>query len=155
MTRHEFQQRYEEYPWDPYIPLAVFLKDGRRVYIDLPEQVKFSDSELIITRRSHPQKPERYPYAEITRLVPLDQLPAEAGGMSYAEFDPLIRELLMADPFRPFTIELKSGERIDIQSRPEIGRAGRFVKFYRGNERSSVTYEHIKRLAPQGEPVGV
>lgn len=32
------------------------------------------------------------------------ELPADPGGMSYPEFDPLIRELLMAEPF---VIELK------------------------------------------------
>ena len=148
MTRDEFRQQYDAYEWDPYAPLAVILMSGTRAYIDVPEQATFTDTEVVITRRRHPNRPEKYPFADIARLVPLDQLPADPGSMSYAEFDPLIRELLMAEPFQPFVVELKTGERVEITRRPEIGRMGRFVSFHKGNSHTSQTYDHIARFVP-------
>src|SRR5215471_9196494 len=89
MTHVEFRRQYEAYGWEPYQPLAVVLANGQRTYIDMPEQVALAPDELVITRRTNPRKPERYRYAEIDRLVPLMELPADPGGISYAEFDPL------------------------------------------------------------------
>lgn len=127
MTRDEFWRQYNVYEWEPYQPLAVILTSGVRTYIDMPEQAMPGSGELVITRRNSPRKPERYPYADIDRLVPLMELPADPGGMKYADFDPLIRELLMADPFEPFVIELKNGERIELDERGGTTRAGRFI----------------------------
>jgi hypothetical protein len=150
MTHDEFRQQYEAYPWDPYQPLAVILASGERVYIDMPEQVRLTPDELVITRRANPRKPERYRYAEIARLVPLLELPPDPGGMSYAEFDQLIRELLMAELFQPFVIELRNGERILIDHRGEIGRGGRHIILFDRIPRPSnhINYEQVARLIP-------
>jgi hypothetical protein len=148
MTHDEFRQQYEAYPWDPYQPLAVILSSGERVYIDMPEQVRLTPDELVITRRSSPRKPERYRYADIARLVPLLELPADPGGISYAEFDPLIRELLMAEPFQPFAIELKNGERIELHERGGTTRAGRFIALLPELPKAlrSVNFDQVARL---------
>lgn len=150
MTHDEFRKQYEDYPWDPYQPLAVLLADGRRTYIDMPEQVRLTPDELVITRRTDPRKPERHRYADISRLVPLLELPTDPGGMSYAEFDPLIRELLMAEPFRPFAIELKSGEVIEINRRPQISRLCRHFTLFGEPPRSFThyTFDQVARLIP-------
>jgi hypothetical protein len=128
MTCDEFRQQYEAYEWDPYSPLAVILATGNRVYIDMPEQVTLTDDELVITRRKNPRKPERYRYADIARLVPLMELPADPGGMSYAEFDAIMRELIVQRPFSPFVVELRSGERIEVTK--AAPRGGRFMKVW-------------------------
>ena len=155
MTREEFRQRYEDYPWDPYHPLAVILANGGRTYIDMPEQVELTWDGLVITRRPQPRKPERYPYSDIAGLVPLLELPADPGGMSYAEFDPLIRKLLMAEPFEPFAIELKTGEVIEINRRHEIGRACRHFVIFGEPPRSftNYTFDQVSRLIPKSEAV--
>jgi hypothetical protein len=150
MTHDDFKQQYEAYPWDPYQPLVVLLADGRRVYIDMPEQVRLNPDELVITRRTHP-RPERYRYEEIVRLVPLLQLPAEPGGMSYAEFDPLIRRLLMAEPFQPFVIELKNGERIELKKRGGTVRAGRAIAVVGEppHTLTKIAFDDVARITPQ------
>lgn len=126
MTHDEFRQQYEAYEWDPYSPLAVVLTTGNHVYIDLPEQATLADDELVITRRKNPRKPEHYRYADIAQLIPLSDLPADPGGVSYAEFDALMRELILREPFRPFVVELRNGERIEVTRRAP--RSGRFMR---------------------------
>lgn len=155
MTRSEFWQAYEAHEWDPYQPLAVLLADGTRTYIDKPEQVAPEFGEVVITRRQNPQRPERYKYADIARLVPLTDLPADPGGMRYADFDALIRELLMAEPFRPFAIELKDGTVLDISRRAQIGRGGRYLTLFGEPPHSfaQYTYDQIARLVPHPQPV--
>jgi hypothetical protein len=155
MTHDEFRRQYEDYPWDPYHPLAVILTTGPRVYIDKPEQVALAPDELVITRRVNPRKPEHYRYADIAQLVPLLELPADPGGLSYAEFDPLIRRLLMADPFEPFVIELRTGAQLRVNSRPDLSRAGRHLTLF-GRPRwisTSYTYDQVARLIPKAETV--
>jgi hypothetical protein len=150
MTSEEFRQQYKAYDWDTtYQPLAVVLNSGNRVYIDKPEQVSLPPEELVITRRTNPRKPERYRYADITRLVPMMELPADPGGMSYAEFDPLIRELLMADPFEPFVIELKNGEHIELNERGGTTRAGRFIAIWTDSPKQflRVNFDQVARLS--------
>ena len=150
MTHDEFRQQYEAYPWDPYQPLAVILSTGQRVYIDMPEQVQLTADELVITRRTSPRKPERYRYADIARLVPLMELPADPGGMSYAEFDPLIRQLILQEPFRPYVVELRSGERIEV-TRP-APRAGRFMKVWEPSRLlRSIEFHDIARIVVPAE----
>jgi hypothetical protein len=153
MTQEEFRSQYEAYSWDPYHPLGVILANGQRVYIDKPEQVELTLNELVLTRRSTPSKPERYHYSEISQLVPLLELPADPGGISYAEFDPLIRELLMAEPFQPFAIKLKTGEVIEIGRRPEIGRAGRYLNIRKEYAVTHLTYDQLARLIPQSRSI--
>lgn len=155
MTHEEFRQQYEAYPWDPYHPLAVILTNGERTYIDMPEQVTLAPDELVITRRSNPRKPERHRYAGIARLVPLMELAAEPGGISYAEFDPLIRRLLMAQPFEPFTIELKTGERIELAERGGTVRAGRAVSVWARpmKARVKITWDQIARITTNAAAV--
>jgi hypothetical protein len=161
MTHDEFRRQYEawydEFDSQPYTPLAVVLTAGNRVYIDKPEQVTLAPEELVITRRQNPRKPERYRYGDIARLVPLVELPADPGGMSYAEFDQLIRELLMAEPFQPFVIELKNGERIELNERGGTTRAGRFIAIWTDapSQHLRVNFDQVaglrrKSLAPVG-----
>jgi len=151
MTHDEFHRQYEDYPWDPYQPLAVFLSDGRRVYIDTPEQVRLTPDELVITRRTDPRHPERYRYADISRLVPLLELPADPGGMSYAEFDPLVRGLILREPFQPFVVELRTGEKIEV-NRPGP-RSGRFMVILGEPHEPfrSVAFDDVARLTPRAE----
>jgi hypothetical protein len=150
MTHDEFRQQYEAwhdtFDQGPYSPLAVILMTGDRVYIDMPEQVTLAEDELVITRRKNPRKPERYRYSDIAQLIPLSELPADSGGVSYAEFDPLMRELLMADPFQPFVIELTNGERLEINKRSEIGRAGRHLTLF-GEPPQSFTHYTFNQVA--------
>jgi hypothetical protein len=148
MTYEQFRRQYEAYPWDSYHPLALILASGNRAYIDMPEQVTLTPAELVITRRAHPRQPERHRYADIVQLVPLLELPADPGGLSYAEFDPLIRRLLMADPFQPFVIELKNGMRIELDERGGTVRAGRAVSVQArsGNGRVKLTWDQITRI---------
>ena len=155
MTRDEFRQQYEAYEWDPYQPLAVILTSGNRTYIDKPEQVGLTDDELVITRRQNPRKPEKYRYADIAQLIPLLDLPADPGCMSYAEFDPLIRELILQRPFRPFVVELRTGERVEVtRSSP---RAGRFMTVLNGSSDPIrfIVFDDIARILTTAEPVSV
>ena len=73
--------------------------------------------------------------------------------MSYAEFDPLIRELLMAEPFQPFAIKLKTGEVIEIGRRPEIGRAGRHLNIRKEYAVTHLTYDQVAMLIPQSRSI--
>jgi hypothetical protein len=116
----------------------------------MPEQVRLTPDELVITRRASPRKPERYRYADITQLIPLLELPADPGGMSYAEFDPLIRELLLARPFQPFVVELRSGERVEVtQPAP---RGGRFMKVWEpSGSLRSIEFHNIARVVAPAE----
>ncbi|MBX9628777.1 MAG: hypothetical protein K2X82_33595 [Gemmataceae bacterium] len=114
MTATEFRSKYVAYGWDPYHPLALILTDGRRVYIDMPEQAELGPNELVITRRSAPRKPERYRYEDIRDVVGMLDLPADPGCISYAEFDPLIRRLILQKPYRPYVLELRDGRRIPV-----------------------------------------
>lgn len=83
------------------------------------------------------------------------ELPADRGAMSYAEFDPLIRELLMAEPFVPFVIELKGGERLTITRRAELGRACRHLIYFGEPPRSFThyTFDQVARLTPNAGTV--
>lgn len=145
MTHDEFRQRYEAYEWEPYHPLAVILTSGKRAYIDMPEQVNLTPDELVITRRANPRRPERYSYADIAQLVPLMELPADPGGIGYAEFDPLIRELIIQRPFRPFVVELRSGERIEVTR--AAPRGGRFMKVWEpAGSLRSIEFDDIARI---------
>lgn len=150
MTHDEFRQQYEAYEWDPYSPLAVILMNGNRVYIDMPEQVARSGDELVIIRRKNPRKPERYKYADIARLVPLVELPADPGGVSYAEFDALMRKLILQEPFQPFVVELRSGEQVEVTRRAPRG--GRFMHVW--NETGplrSIEFHTIARIVTQSK----
>lgn len=124
MTAAEFRTKYVAYDWDPYHPLAVLLKDGRRAYIDMPEQATLGPNGLVITRRYTPQKPEQYRYEDIRDVVGMLDLPADPGCISYAEFDPLIRRLILQKPFKPYILELRDGRRVPVRRpSPRNGRA--------------------------------
>lgn len=155
MTAAEFGDKFNAYDWDLYQPLAVLLKDGRRVYVDPPgREAGLHPDELVITRGRNPKQPERYRYAEIADLVGMLDLPADPGRMSYAEFDPLIREYLMADPFLPFAVELASGEVLEVKRRRDLGRACRFIR-WRGTadyREVQYTFDDIIRLIPRLVP---
>jgi len=146
MTHDEFRRQYETYEWDPYQPLAVILANGTRTYIDMPEQPTLTADELVITRRANPRRPERHKYADVAQLVPLMELPADPGGMSYAEFDPLIRELITQRPFRPFAVELRSGEQVKVTRLATRG--GRFVNVRNdpSGPRRQIEFDDIARI---------
>jgi hypothetical protein len=146
MTYDEFRAQYRAYDWEPYAPLALIPTSGERVYIDMPEQAALAAGDLIVTRRAKAHRPERYRYADLDRLVPLTDLPADPGGMSHAEFDPLIRELLMAEPFQPFVIELKNGQQIEVNERGGTTRAGRFIAIWTDTPRRLVRV-HFDQIA--------
>ena len=148
MTHDEFRRQYEAYEWDPYQPLAVVLANGTRTYIDKPEQMTPGNDELIITRWQNPRKPERYRYADIAQLIPLLQMPADPDGMSYAEFNDRMSELLVADPFVPFVIELKNGERVELDARRGTTRAGRFIRVWDGvGQPVGINFDQVARLS--------
>jgi hypothetical protein len=151
MTHDEFRQQYEAYEWYPYSPLTVILATGNRVYVDMPEQVTLTGEELVITRRKNPKKPEHYRYADITRLVPLRELPADPGGISYAEFDALMPELILREPFRPFVVELRSGERVEVTH--PAPRGGRFMHVWSdvSGPLRSIEFHNIARIVTQAE----
>lgn len=155
MTHDEFASAVRPL-LDParFVPIALDLSTGDRVFIDMPEQAEVRPGWVVITRRSRPT-PERYGYDVIERVTPADRLPADPGGISYAEFDAAIRRLLTQDPFRPFVIELRDGRRIDLDQRGETVRAGRYV-LIRPAESGPlvrVTYDQIARLAPKADAV--
>lgn len=159
MTRDEFLKQceawHDTFDQGPYSPLAVILMTGNRVYIDMPEQVTRAEDELVIPRRKNPRKPERYRFADIAQLIPLSELPAGPGGVSYAEFDALMREFLMANPFQPFVIELTNGERLEINKRSEIGRGGRHLTLFGEPPQSFThyTFDQVARLIQKSRAV--
>ncbi|MBX9583369.1 MAG: hypothetical protein K2X87_23960 [Gemmataceae bacterium] len=156
MTAAEFGDKFNAYDWDLYQPLAVLLKDGRRTYIDPPgDQARPRPDELVIIRRSNPKNPERHRYEEITDLVGMLDLPADQGRMSYAEFDSLIRQYLMADPFLPFAVELRSGEVLEVKRRPDLGRVCRHLRWHGtpGRPDTYYTFDDVARLVPRMVPV--
>jgi hypothetical protein len=146
MTRAEFCQQYKTYTREPYQPLAMILASGQRAYIDKPEQVAPDYEEVVLTRWQNPHRPERYKYADIARLVPLMELPADPGGVSYADFDALMRDLITQRPFSPFAVELRSGERVEV-TKP-APRGGRFMKVWSGvaGPLRSIEFHDIARI---------
>ena len=147
MTRKEFWQRYKTYERNPSQPLAVLLTNGSRVYIDKPEQVTPDYEVVTITRWQNPNRPESYRYDDITRLVLMTELPADPDGMSYAEFNDRMSELLVADPFEPFVIELKNGERVELDERRGTTRAGRFIRIWDGvGQPVGINFDQVARL---------
>ncbi len=148
MTRREFLQQYRVYEREMYQPLAVMLTDGRRVYIDKPEQMTPDYETVTITRWQHPNRPESYRYDDIARLVPMTELPADPDGMSYAEFNDVMSEWLVADPFEPFVIELKNGERVELDERRGTTRAGRFIRIWDGvGQPVGINFDQVARLS--------
>lgn len=155
MTAEEFRRQAEPLlnP-DKFVPIAVDLSTGDRVFIDMPEQAELRGNQLLITRRGR-RFPEKYGYDVIERVIPADRLPPDPGGISYAEFDTTIRQLLTAEPFRPFVIELRNGDRIELHERAGTVRAGRVVviPFLASRPVLKITYDQIARITTAAEPV--
>lgn len=148
MTSGEARARLEPLlDWKVFVPTAVDLIDGERVFIDKPEQAKLSREALVIARRV-PARLIGLPYPDIASITPATELPAEPGGIAYAEFDALMSQLLMREPFQPFSIEIRTGVVIEVTSRRRIDRTGRFVIVYDETRTSRMlyTYDQIARV---------
>ena len=93
----------------------------------------------------------------MARVAPLDEIPGEPGGMSYADFYATIRPLFWAEPFRPYVVELRNGDKLAVASPGRLTLAGRFGLFISDAPARIVrfSYDQVTRVyAADPVPVG-
>jgi hypothetical protein len=132
----------------PLVPLVLFTSGGR-VVVDTPEQLEVWPNAINVRRRTDPVE-YRIDYEEIERVAALDELPAENGGLSYAEFYATVRPLLWREPYQPFSLEFQDGTRLLIDRPGRLSLAGRFGVFMPKGPTPLVrfTYDQVAKVAP-------
>ena len=149
MTYEEFKARTDTiFRRSPLVPAVLELVGGQRLTVDMPEQAEIRPDTVVIRRKTEPTA-YRIGYEEIDRVTPLDELPAETGGLSYAEFYATVRPLLWRGPYQPFVIELRDGSRLLIDKPGRLSLAGRFGVFLPPGPVPLVrfTYDQVVRVS--------
>lgn len=155
MTETVFRrQTVAAFARSPIVPVVLELDSGDRVLVDVPEQLSPGRAAVDVSRPG--QSDLRIDYERVDRVVSLDQLPADAGGLSYADFYAAVRPLLWADPYRPFALELRDGTTLAIDRPGRLALAGRFGVFLPPEPAGYVrfTYDQVSRVlapAPDGK----
>lgn len=128
MTRREFDERIALlFRRSPIVPAVIVLKDGRRVVADSPRLLKhFPPGMVSVTHPNESPGITVVGVEMIDRVIPIDELPAESGVLSYTDFYASVRPHFWADPFRPYVLDLRSGESLEVGSPAQLTLAGRF-----------------------------
>jgi len=148
MTHEEFHRDIRNvFRRSPLVPAVIELTGGDRVVVDMPEQLEAGPAAITIRRRTDHLRP-RIGYEEIGRVIPLDELPAERGSLSYAEFYATVRPLLWRQPFQPFSLEFRDGTKLVVDSPGRLALAGRFGVFLPPDPTPLVrfTYDQVARV---------
>ena len=149
MTYDDFQRSIRDiFRRSPLVPAVLDLQDGRRIIADMPEELEARASGVMISRRTDSTLLQ-INYAEIDRVTPLDELPTNNGGLSYADFYRAVRPLLWREPYQPFTLELRDGTKLLIDSPGRLSLAGRFGVFLPPAAAPIVrfTYDQVVRVS--------
>lgn len=148
MTPQDFQQQINAvFRRSPLVPAVLDLARGGRVVVDMPEQLEVRQGEVTVRRRTDPII-HRIDYEDIARVFPLDELPGENGGLSYAEFYSTVRPLLRREPYLPFALEFRDGSRLTIDRPGRLSLAGRFGVFMPPGSTPLITftYDQVVRI---------
>jgi len=134
MTETELYDRLEPLlNRHPFVPIRVDGDTGPILTIDNPYRVDLFEGELTILHKDEGRRPVAVvKAAQVTNLVPFDELPAETGCLSYTDFYAVARPLYHAKPFVPFTVELIDGTRYVSEKHQDIGFGGRLGVFHGG-----------------------
>jgi hypothetical protein len=148
MTHEEFRTRVDAiFGRSPLVPAVLELIDGKQIIVDLPEQIEHQHGMLAIRRRTDPIV-YRIGYDAISQVTPIDELPGETGGLSYANFYATVRPLLWHEPYQPFTLELRDGKKLVIERAGQLALAGRFGVYLPPNSAPFIrfTYDQVMRV---------
>ena len=149
MTHDEFRRQLRTvFVRSPLVPAVIEVNGGERLIADLPEQLELGPTAVVLRRRGDPTK-YRIDYEQITRVIPIDELPGDRGGLSYAAFYATLRPLLWREPFEPFSLELNNGTRLLIDRPGRLSLAGRFGVFLPPDAAPFVrfTYDQVSRIS--------
>jgi hypothetical protein len=132
----------------PLVPVVIDVTDGRRIVVDMPEQLEVGHNSVTIRKRTDPIL-HRVDYEDIKQVTPLDELPGENGGLSYGEFYGTVRPLLWREPFQPFVLEFRDGSRLVIDRPGRLSLGGRFGVFMPPGPVPLVrfTYDQVVRVS--------
>ena len=138
----------------PWVPIRVDATDGQHTVIETPLRVTWDGNALVVSRHDAPMA--IIPAEGVTRLVPIDELPGENGGLSHREFTERYRKLRWAEPFVPYDVELRDGTRY-VVTRPDQLLAGRrqTASFFRGPGKGYATIRLADVVAVRPAAVGV
>ncbi|MBA4063424.1 MAG: hypothetical protein C0501_06870 [Isosphaera sp.] len=133
----------------PPVPAVLDLADGGRVVVDAPEQIDLRPDAAAVRRGNGPAV-FLLDYDQVARVVPLDQLPGENGGLGYGDFYAAVRPLLWAEPYQPFALELRDGRTLPIDRPGRLALAGRFGVFVPPAAAPAIpfTYDQVARVIP-------
>lgn len=121
---------YELLSRRPWVPIRVEVADGRHTFIDTPLRVKWDGSGLVVSRFDAPTA--KVTAEDVTRLVRIDELPGENGGMSYREFREANVRFRWATPFTPYEVRLTDGSSLVVAHEGQLLHNGRVGVFSRG-----------------------
>lgn len=114
-------------PWEP---IRVEVADGRHTFIDNPLKVRWDGDGLVVSRFDGPTV--KIPATDVARLVRIDELPGENGGMSYRDFREAYTTFRFAEPFLPYEVELLDGTRFVVTEPGQLLAGGRIGSYARG-----------------------
>jgi hypothetical protein len=128
MMQQEFQTALR--PWldrQPFVPFAFVLTAGGRREVHSRSAIRYMDGAAAYL--STPDDPFGEPVrgADVARLEPLPQ--REVTVMTPDEFFNELRRQCDRTPYRPFTVELTSGERVEVDDPEGLAFAGGFATF--------------------------
>src|SRR5207249_1515177 len=128
MTAEEFRAKLR--PWldrEPFRPLAFVLTTGERRDVYIRSAIRYPDGAAAYI--STPDDPfgDEVRCEDVERIEPLGQ--REITVMTPDAFFNELRRLCDGQPFRPFTIELNSGNRVEIDDPEGLAFAGGYATF--------------------------
>src|SRR5437762_12128591 len=120
MTHDDFERALERLRRQkPFRPFAIDLTNGERVEVWSPDAVRIDGEDASV------RVGERWFGYEGGDVARVEELPRrEVRVMTREEWEAELRRLIWQEPFRPFVIELKSGERAEVVASHAVGFGG-------------------------------
>jgi hypothetical protein len=146
MTPQEFKAVLR--PWldrQPFVPFAFVLTTGERQEVHLRSAIRYPDGSAAYVDTSDDSFDEPIHCEDVERIEPLPQ--QEIRVMTPVTFFNELRRLCDRDPFRPFVVELTTGERIEIDDPEGLAFAGGYATFINAEgEPTNFDYTVVARL---------
>lgn len=133
----------------PFIAFIVEMDDGRQVVIERP-QIAFDSNGATYIKPGFELVQFCREEVKAMRHVPKEMRPA----MTPDEFDQTLRDLVNADRFRPFLVEMRDGRRFNITG-PHVAFGGGSAAFIAPDveEMFEFAYTDVRRIHPAPQEV--
>jgi hypothetical protein len=128
MTPEEFRKTLRAWlDRQPFRPLVFVLTSGLRREVHLRAGIRYADEAVAYLPTLDDPFGSKVHCEDVQRIEPLNQ--RETTVMTPDAFFHELRRLCDTEPFRPFTIELRTGGRIDIDDPEGLAFAGGYATF--------------------------